>query len=580
MKTNASQRGSTLVLSMMVVAVTSVLVGLAITVTSHTGRNAARSRALDAATAIGDGYLEAAFAQWRTLCQARPNIPPLASDIDLSPARAVAEGQFQTAGPHSVSNFQIQAFEDIDRQGPGRPAPSLGENPSESSYLYLASVDVTVPAIGGVPLTARVRRVFEKRMESPWKYAIFFNDILEINPNPDFQVDGWVHSNQALYAISSSGRRLEFGDRVTYGSYYRETFLDGDAQRRGYVLGENDPRIAAMNKPTFLDGITPTQESRKDPFGMSPSQFSTTDANPNNDGYRELIERADPNFPDPLEDSAGNNPRFYDQASVKVLVDAGNNLTIYNASGQEIRSNGPNWEQKFYEAVAGALSTNEIIHDKREKSSVRLVTLDVGKLKARVNAIDGFNGVVYISDVSATPTARRGVRLRNGREIPRGGLTVVSDNPVYIQGDYNTGAQREGCAVIGDAVNILSNAWKDSASSRDLSGRIACDTTVNAAIMGGIVPTKKNESAPAKSTYSGGAVNFARYLENWTCKTITYNGSMVEMFLSQQATGTWAASGVFLPPIRNWAFDRHFLTSPPPGIFLVTSYVKQRWYLE
>ena len=57
---------------------------------------------------------------------------------------------------------------------------------------------------------------------------------------------------------------------------------------------------------------------------------------------------------------------------------------------------------------------------------------------------------------------------------------MASANPVYIQGDYNTGGgnppsnsgdyskpqvtgyTRQPCAVVADAVNILSNAWVDS----------------------------------------------------------------------------------------------------------------------
>ena len=59
------------------------------------------------------------------------------------------------------------------------------------------------------------------------------------------------------------------------------------------------------------------------------------------------------------------------------------------------------------------------------------------------------------------------MRLINGGTLPTDGLTVASQNPVYIQGDYNTtsASTRGSAAVFADAVTILSNNWKDINSS-------------------------------------------------------------------------------------------------------------------
>src|SRR5262249_38709436 len=150
--------------------------------------------------------------------------------------------------------------------------------------------------------------------------------------------------------------------------------------------------------------------------------------------------------------------------------------------------------------------------------------------------------------------------LLNGSKISRvnpdnslTGLTIVSPNPVYIQGDYNTGRDftdgnpsppsnnstsdptipqvtgyntgsgspsatgvRAPCSVLADAVTILSNNWSDSNSTGKPD---ATNTTVNTAIVAGIVPT-----APVggDGSYSGGAENFPRFLENWSDNTFTY----------------------------------------------------------
>jgi hypothetical protein len=205
------------------------------------------------------------------------------------------------------------------------------------------------------------------------------------------------------------------------------------------------------------------------------------------------------------------------------------------------------------------------------------------------------NGVIYASD-STVASGRRGVRLKNGAVMPPGGLTVVTDNPCYIQGDYNTGSkgttqpesnlpngdptkntvpgyQKQSSAVVADAVQILSNAWLDANSYKAVDQRKATPTTVNVAIVSGIVPTEG-------SNYSGGAENFPRFMEKWGPNTtFTYYGSMVELYNSLQNVGKWQSGNVYDPPRRKWYFDRQFYTDPPPGTLSLISFKRGRWYL-
>ena len=72
--------------------------------------------------------------------------------------------------------------------------------------------------------------------------------------------------------------------------------------------------------------------------------------------------------------------------------------------------------------------------------------------------------------------------------------------------------------------DILSNSWSDTNSANST----ASNTTVNTAIIAGIVPS-------GNGYYSGGAENFPRFLENWGGKTLTYYGSMIEkLYKSEQ----------------------------------------------
>ena len=349
--------------------------------------------------------------------------------------------------------------------------------------------------------------------------------------------------------------------------------------------------------------------------------------------------------------------RYWDQADVAIRVSdlpSANTLTIGRPNADasitpfaSIPSTDPNYLK--YQALnamfvtSGAVTTgintsNGVIYDNRESttSTVRLVTLDLSKIqnntgtgqlnpifKANAGGNNYFNGIVYIHDNSASthllnpdgtvnqnPTSpvRRGVRLKNGSKIDKNGLTIASANPVYIQGDYNTGRELNGstnppsnntvsdpttpqvagynvassgapglrapCSVLADAVTILSNSWVDSASALM---PVASNTTVNTAIVAGIVPT-----APVggDGSYSGGAENFPRFLEAWDADKFTYYGSMIELYKSQQAIAKWQYDNVYGAPDRQWYFDNNFKTTPPPGSLMLYSYIKGKWSVQ
>ena len=101
----------------------------------------------------------------------------------------------------------------------------------------------------------------------------------------------------------------------------------------------------------------------------------------------------------------------------------------------------------------------------------------------------------------------------------------------------------------------------------------ASNTTVNTAIIAGIVPS-------GNGYYSGGAENFPRFLENWASKTLTYYGSMIELYTSEQGIGHWGAANVYSPPNRAWYFDTNFLSNPPAGVPYDVDYRRSRWYMD
>jgi hypothetical protein len=172
---------------------------------------------------------------------------------------------------------------------------------------------------------------------------------------------------------------------------------------------------------------------------------------------------------------------------------------------------------------------------------------------------------------------RRALKLTRGADLVTAapglqGLTIASENPVYLQGNWNsTGGNFNGAhiatAVLADSVTLLSNNWNDRASftsPHGIGGRNATTTWYRIAVIAG-----KGLSFPRPSAGSpagdygtdGGAHNFLRFLEDWANQTLNYRGSIASLFVSRQAVGTYkCCNTVYGAPTRGYNFDTEFLT--------------------
>ena len=237
--------------------------------------------------------------------------------------------------------------------------------------------------------------------------------------------------------------------------------------------------------------------------------------------------------------------------------------------------------------------TNTIFYDWREgwnsgsPKAVQAVQIDIAKFQRwltngsvfasgtgyQANQIilgdfgHGIGSIYIYNNASSTSTTLPAVRLVNGGTLPTNypGLTIATPQPLYIYGDYNVennigndlGTNRTThtypSALMADAITILSDNWSDSVTSKL---PISSSTTVNAAMLAGIVPSNPTISGD----YSGGMENFFRLLEDWSSgKILTWNGSMVAMFPSIYATNHWKPTGNYYnAPTRHWAFDNNF----------------------
>ncbi len=166
-----------------------------------------------------------------------------------------------------------------------------------------------------------------------------------------------------------------------------------------------------------------------------------------------------------------------------------------------------------------------------------------------------------------------------------GGFTVASENPVYVQGAYNTNASdpfwgtanspvptqalHSAASIIADSVMLLSNQWTDAKSlaypTSSGSRTPTAPAYYRAAISGGKnvpfpVPTWTNAAQDLGT--DGGLHNFMRYLEAWG-QPLYYDGSLVSMYYSEYNTGIYKdgpGGAVYSPPTRDYYFDVLFLT--------------------
>ena len=219
---------------------------------------------------------------------------------------------------------------------------------------------------------------------------------------------------------------------------------------------------------------------------------------------------------------------------------------------------------------------------------------------------------------------RRSVRLFDGETLsmsagagklsPTKGISVSSENMVYIWGNYNTtgitgvpafgstlnnggytGAQIPA-SIVCDAFSPLSKTWFDaltllypegSSDPRNQNGEpyraadenltsVSQSTSVRAGIIAGTtasVLTQIPGKDAAGQRSNGGINNFPRFLELWNLSGVTkswnYTGSLIPLYRSTQTFGQWenGTSVTYMPPRRNWSFDETFLTPQklPPG---------------
>jgi len=383
-----------------------------------------------------------------------------------------------------------------------------------------------------------------------FQFAIFYNVDLEVEPGPNMTVTGRVHSNSDIY--QNPGATLTYQSAVTVAGDIKTGPVPGDPSHLGIDNGKVVYKTPGPDGTgTKIDQLTlPISQGGSDP--------------------NKVYEILNPTPPGGDTDAAVGVQRYYNKADIIVKV---------TDSGVVATSGALNLNATQVTLPGGIVTayTNKF-YNGREGKGINAIDIDVSKLKNWADNKSSTGGgsdlwtlygrepnSIYVIDQRKNVPAgtEAGVRVVNGSQLPNGGLTVATQDPIYVQGDFNTKdstgtssgsntAHTKPSSLVADAVTVLSNGWLDNQNASK-NNNPATSTTVNAAFLAGIVKT-------TSSSYSGGVENFPRFLETWSGDTLTYNGSMVVLFYSKIATGLWKGTGgYYSPPVRNWTFDINFL---------------------
>jgi hypothetical protein len=438
-------------------------------------------------------------------------------------------------------------------------------------------------------------------------YAIFYNGLLEFSTCATMTVNGAVHSNTNIYV--GTGAHLTFSTTVTATGLVEAPDNNGGHWASGSaVTNFNSSWNTTFNGQTnFIDGLASIQIS----LPMTNTHY--------------LVEVPTTNDAATLS----GQQRLYNQAQVV--------LTLSNLNAGDMFTNNVVVSLKIQKAptaadVPGAdpsptivcytnpttaqmtanfpfLSYTNTFYDKREGKTNVTAQIDVGAYKSWLTTAgspvvgkfptDGSSGyptILFVNDVRNTSTQggnkQDGVRLVNGISPPvngGAGFSVATPDPLYILGNYNqtnsgllnkpdTTSGTVPCAFMSDALTILSSSWSDSVSKTTPFGSSynASSTTVNAAILTGVVPSTGTDSMH----FSGGVHNLPRLLEDWTGDTLTLNTSIINLYNSQKAIGQFINPGTYYnPPTRQFSYDLNFSdpTKVPPGIPCALVALRYSW---
>jgi Tfp pilus assembly protein PilX len=399
---------------------------------------------------------------------------------------------------------------------------------------------------GSVGSSVRLVQWVEDQRLHLFQFAAFYDQDLELEPGKEMTIAGRIHSNHDIFL--TSGSTLSIDSYITSAGDIFRTSKPGDyAEEKGIVqVKDENEDYQVMDfdctDPDWTDKALSTWGGTVRSQDHSTSELNlpiSTDFEPSN-----IIERGKVGDTEALKEAS-----LYWQADIRII-----DGVAYNKSGQVID-------------LPGVIDTSKTFYNYREGKDIKVTEIDLFEMQT--SSLFPENGILYISSHLAGTGQQDGVRLVNGKVLPPNGLTVATDNPLYIQGDYNINGKP--ASVMCDSINILSNAWND-----EKKWVKAAKTLVNTSVVAGHTPT-------TAEGYGGGLENLFRFLEPWSGVTFEWSGSITSLWYSKVGTGKWIYGyPYYTAPVRKWSFDEklRILSNLPPGAPLVCISSRSNWQEE
>ena len=575
-----------LILMLLATAAVATLLGYASQSSALTRRALDRQRARVAAEAGLDYGVDQLLRAMRTY-QFTLSRQELQDYVDGLPPPPAIDGYVYTAPDGITPSFRI----DIGSEPMTGPIPYGNNIGLEGEYQHITiCCGARNPATG---VGAVVRQQLQALSLFMIRFGVFYAEDLEILPGPTMVFDGPVHSNTDLYL----GGPLQFNSRITAAG-------DIIHKRKNQDLVEGNAHIANDDGtllPMIMNGVI--MDSRHDEW-MTESLLrwdgnirsaahgvSTLDPPINPlDVPHDMIERP-LSLIDPAYSQQTENEKFANKAAIRIRVNAAGQVSVTDFHGADVTdrfsqahlvTNGTyngaylfakDAEGQYQVSGSGCLETGRTFYDAREGTVMATVDIYLDQLLAAYpelysgmtyGASQG-RGILYVTrdDPDGIGGSQPAVRLRNGRELPSGGLSVASDLPIYVEGNYNVDNAVKPALVMGDAVTLLSYVWQDARSGSSLNYRVPRSTAFNTVIMTGNTVSATPEEGGA---YNGGLENVLRFLEKWTGYEVWFRGSIIDIWQSEIADSAWSYGIYYTAPNRNWGYDQMYRTAAPPGM--------------
>jgi len=407
------------------------------------------------------------------------------------------------------------------------------------------------------PVNNTISLRMEKVLVPLFQFAVFYEPDMEFHPGPYMTLQGRVHANGNIWLGSNSG--LDITSYLTAAGTIQHGRKPGSGQSTGTGAVRIKDKSGNFQDMDNGDG-TWLDNNQTDWVDESLARWGGQVQDMDhgiNELYLPVAVSGDPI--DIIHDASGSNPDSYEhKAGLKII------------NGQAyFRQADDSWTNVTAALTADSVISTTLFYDGREGKNIASLDIDISQLNN--SPYWPTNGLIYTKQ-SVTGIDQPATRLVNGSQL-KSGLTVASENPMYTVGDYNS-VNKKPAAVICDAYTILSNLWDDTKSTQSLSNRVASDTRLNLSFITGNTTTGEGGHA-----YNGGLENLPRFLEQWSDKTCTIRGSIVDLWKSEQATGMWTYGVYYTAPNRDWGFDNDLLdpNKLPPGTPMVNIVVKKQW---